>query len=360
MEAYEGSVRYVRAARDAGLRRAVVSSSANCRDVLVAAGIEDLFEVRIDGVVAKQEHLRGKPAPDTFLAGARALGLEPTEAAVFEDALAGVAAGRAGGFGLVVGVDRVGQAEALKTHGADIVVTDLAELLDRPMIRQAAFTVEPWALRETHLDLDLLAQTESVFALANGHIGWRANLDEGEPHGLPGSYLNGVYELRPLPYAEAGYGLPESGPDGDQRHQRQADPAARRRRAVRRPLRRAARARAPARLPRRACCTAAPSGCRPPGRRSGSPRPGWCRSPSGRWRRSATRWSRSTARPGSWCSPSCWPTSSCRSPSGDPRAAAVLESPLASEYDSARREQRGPGAQDASAAGCASARRWTT
>ena len=132
VEAYEGSVRYVRAARDAGLRRAVVSSSANCRDVLVAAGIEDLFEARIDGLVAAREHLRGKPAPDTFLAGARALGLEPQAAAVFEDALAGVAAGRAGGFGYVVGVDRAGQAAALKTHGADIVVEDLAELLDRP------------------------------------------------------------------------------------------------------------------------------------------------------------------------------------------------------------------------------------
>jgi beta-phosphoglucomutase family hydrolase len=132
VEAYEGSVRYVRAARDAGLRRAVVSSSANCHDVLVAAGIEDLFEARIDGVVAAREHLRGKPAPDTFLAGARALGLEPQAAAVFEDALAGVAAGRAGGFGYVVGVDRAGQAEALKAHGADIVVEDLAELLDRP------------------------------------------------------------------------------------------------------------------------------------------------------------------------------------------------------------------------------------
>jgi HAD superfamily hydrolase (TIGR01509 family) len=132
VEAYEGSIRYVRAARDAGLHRAVVSSSANCRDVLVAAGIEDLFEARIDGVIAEREHLRGKPAPDTFLAGARALGLEPPAAAVFEDALAGVAAGRGGGFGYVVGVDRAGQAEALKAHGADIVVADLAELLDRP------------------------------------------------------------------------------------------------------------------------------------------------------------------------------------------------------------------------------------
>jgi beta-phosphoglucomutase family hydrolase len=132
VEAYEGSVRYVRAARDAGLRRAVVSSSANAHDVLVAAGIEDLFEARIDGITAEQEHLRGKPAPDTFLAGARALGLDPAQAVVYEDALAGVAAGRAGGFGYVVGVDRAGQADALAEHGADVVVTDLAELLDRP------------------------------------------------------------------------------------------------------------------------------------------------------------------------------------------------------------------------------------
>ena len=130
VEPYESSVRYVRAARDAGLRRAVVSSSANCRDVLVAAGIEDLFEARIDGVVAGREHLRGKPAPDTFLAAARALGLGPQAAAVFEDALAGVEAGRAGRFRFVVGVDRTGQADALKKHGADIVVADLAELLD--------------------------------------------------------------------------------------------------------------------------------------------------------------------------------------------------------------------------------------
>jgi beta-phosphoglucomutase family hydrolase len=129
VEAYEGSVRYVRAVRDAGLRRAVVSSSANCRDVLAAAHIEDLFEARIDGIVAERDQLRGKPAPDTFLAGARALGLEPAEAAVFEDALAGVEAGRAGRFGYVIGVDRVGQAAELSQHGADAVVQDLSELL---------------------------------------------------------------------------------------------------------------------------------------------------------------------------------------------------------------------------------------
>lgn len=130
VEAYEGSVAYVSAARDAGLRRAVVSSSANCRDVLAAAGIEDLFEERIDGIVAREQRLRGKPQPDTYLAAARALGAEPGTAAVFEDALAGVEAGRAGGFGLVVGIDRTGQAAELRQHGADIVVNDLAELLE--------------------------------------------------------------------------------------------------------------------------------------------------------------------------------------------------------------------------------------
>jgi beta-phosphoglucomutase family hydrolase len=128
VQPYEGSVRYVKAARDAGLARAVVSSSANCRDVLRAARIEDLFDAVIDGIVAEREGLRGKPAPDTFLAGARALNVKPEQAAVFEDALAGVGAGRAGGFGFVVGVDRVGQREALLAHGANIVVEDLDEL----------------------------------------------------------------------------------------------------------------------------------------------------------------------------------------------------------------------------------------
>lgn len=132
VQPYEGSVRYVKAAQAAGLRRAVVSSSTNCRDVLAAAGIQDLFEAIIDGVVAEREHLRGKPAPDTFLAGARTLGVKPAEAVVFEDALAGVEAGRAGRFGFVVGVNRVGQAEALRAHGADLVVDDLAKLLSTP------------------------------------------------------------------------------------------------------------------------------------------------------------------------------------------------------------------------------------
>jgi beta-phosphoglucomutase family hydrolase len=132
VEAYEGSVRYVEAVREKGLPCAVVSSSANTEEVLKAANLEQFFELRVDGLTARAENLRGKPAPDTFLAAARKLGVEPAAAAVFEDALAGVEAGRAGDFGYVVGVDRTGQAEALREHGADVVVQDLSELLDRP------------------------------------------------------------------------------------------------------------------------------------------------------------------------------------------------------------------------------------
>jgi len=130
VQPYEGSLEYLRAVRAAGMSTAVVSSSANAHAVLRAVGIEEQFEAVIDGVLAEREHLHGKPAPDTYLAGARALGAEPRAAAVFEDALAGVEAGRAGGFGAVVGVDRLGQADALRAHGADVVVGDLSELVD--------------------------------------------------------------------------------------------------------------------------------------------------------------------------------------------------------------------------------------
>jgi len=129
VEPYPGSVAYVHAARDAGLPRAVVSSSTNAHDVLAAAGIADLFDEVIDGAVVERQGLPGKPAPDTYLAGAKALGVEPAAAAVFEDALAGVEAGHAGHFGCVVGVDRVGQADALREHGADLDVDDLSDLL---------------------------------------------------------------------------------------------------------------------------------------------------------------------------------------------------------------------------------------
>ncbi|GMA87119.1 hypothetical protein GCM10025868_23690 [Angustibacter aerolatus] len=212
VEVFEGSRRYLAAARDAGLQVAVVSSSANTKDVLEVTHLEEYVQARVDGVTLREEHLRGKPAPDSFLRGAELLGVGPDAAAVFEDATSGVAAGRAGGFAAVIGVDRVHHRQALLDHGATTVVDDLAEPAGRRrVIRHGYFPVEPWNVREPRLDLDLIAQTESVFALSNGHVGLRGNLDEGEPNGLPGTYLGSYYETRPLPYAEAGYGYPEDG-----------------------------------------------------------------------------------------------------------------------------------------------------
>ncbi|MBB5868860.1 beta-phosphoglucomutase family hydrolase [Allocatelliglobosispora scoriae] len=137
VDVFQGSVTFLHAARAAGLRTAVVSASANTPDVLAAVGLEELFDVRVDGNVALDRGLRGKPQPDTFAYAAELLGVTPAQAAVFEDALAGVAAGRAGGFGLVVGVDRTdgdrtdgrSHADALRENGADLVVNDLTELL---------------------------------------------------------------------------------------------------------------------------------------------------------------------------------------------------------------------------------------
>ena len=132
VEVFEDAISYVRAVAEAGYPRAVVSASANTAQVLRSAGIAGLFDVRVDGIVAIEQKLAGKPAPDMFVAAARLLGVGPDEAAVFEDALAGVEAGRAGGFAFVVGVDRVGQAGALRDHGADVVVSDVRELLGGP------------------------------------------------------------------------------------------------------------------------------------------------------------------------------------------------------------------------------------
>ncbi len=125
---FEGSRHYLEAARAAGLRRAVVSSSANTKEVLELTGLDALVEVRVDGVTIREDHLAGKPAPDTFLLAARLLGVPPSACAVFEDAVSGVQAGAAGRFGAVVGVDRIGHAEALREAGATLVVEDLSEL----------------------------------------------------------------------------------------------------------------------------------------------------------------------------------------------------------------------------------------
>ena len=128
VQAYPGSVSFVRAARERGLGCGLVSSSANALEALRAAGLEDCFDAWVDGVRIDAEQLPGKPNPDTFLAAAADLGVPPEHAVVLEDALAGVEAGRAGGFGCVVGVDRTGRADALREHGADVVVGDLSEL----------------------------------------------------------------------------------------------------------------------------------------------------------------------------------------------------------------------------------------
>jgi HAD superfamily hydrolase (TIGR01509 family) len=130
VDVYPGSVRYLQAVKDAGLLTAVVSSSANAEQVLDVAGLAGFIDHRVDGVSAKERGLPGKPRPDTFLAAAADLGVDNGQAVVFEDALAGVEAGKAGGFGRVIGVDRLGHADALREHGADIVVGDLAELLE--------------------------------------------------------------------------------------------------------------------------------------------------------------------------------------------------------------------------------------
>lgn len=131
-QVFDGSRRYLEAVTAAGLGVAVVSSSANTRDVLATTGLDRFVQQRVDGVTLREEHIAGKPAPDSFLRAAELLGVTPDAAAVFEDALSGVAAGRAGNFAVVVGINRTGraaQAAQLRRHGADVVVTDLAELL---------------------------------------------------------------------------------------------------------------------------------------------------------------------------------------------------------------------------------------
>lgn len=131
VQTYPGTIRYMKRARVTGHKLAVVSSSRHTTEVLQAANLDRAFDAQVDGIVAEREHLKGKPAPDTYLRAASMLHVQPGNAAVYEDALAGVEAGKAGGFGKVIGIDRANQKEALRRHGADLVVDDLAELLDR-------------------------------------------------------------------------------------------------------------------------------------------------------------------------------------------------------------------------------------
>ena len=247
-------MRYLQAARDAGLRRAVVSSSANCQRR--PRGRRDRGPAR-----GPRRRRRRRGAPPEGQARARHLprGRRASWASArARRGLRGRARRRAGrARPATSATSSASTAPASARRCSRTAPRRRRRPRRAAVIAQPHFTVEPWAVPEEELDLDMLAQTESVFALSNGHIGLRANLDEGEPYGMPGTYLNAFYEVRPLPYAEAGYGYPEDGPDRRQRHQRQAHPAAGRRRAVRRALRHAARAPAHARPARR---RAAPRG----------------------------------------------------------------------------------------------------
>ena len=196
----------MRELREAGLKTGVVSSSRNCAAVLELAGISNLFDAIVDGETSLELGLPGKPAPDAFLEGARRLDVSPGRSVVVEDALAGVEAGRAGGFALVIGVDRGGQADALATHGAHVVVSDLGELLADSRddvhrsgprthrLRAAArriltatedFPVDPWRLVERAYNPTYAEQTETLFALSNGYLGMRGSSDGGEPASRP-------------------------------------------------------------------------------------------------------------------------------------------------------------------------------
>ena len=241
VQAFPGSVAWIRELRQAGLRTAVVSSSRNCAAVLQAAGIANLFDARVDGETAIELGLEGKPSPDGFLEGARRLGVPPARAAVVEDALAGVAAGRAGGFGLVIGVNRDEQADALRANGADVVVDDLGELLasSESTVHRAGprghhllaaarrivaisddYPADPWRLVERTYNPAYVPQTETLFALSNGYLGIRGSFEEGTPSSHPATLLNGFHETWPIVYPEPAFGFATTGqtilpvPDG--------------------------------------------------------------------------------------------------------------------------------------------------
>jgi alpha,alpha-trehalose phosphorylase len=241
VEVFPGSIAWVRELREAGLRTAVVSSSRNTAAVLAYAGIDDLFDVRVDGDTALEAGLAGKPSPDTFLEAVRQLGVTPDRAVIVEDALAGVDAGRAGSFGLVVGVDRDGLAAELLAHGADVVVRDLSELLAAPsealsqpgpryhrllaaarriIAATGDYPADPWRLVETAYNPDFIEQTETLFALSNGLLGIRAAFEEGNPRYRTTTLLNGFHETWPISYPEAAHGFASTGqtilpvPDG--------------------------------------------------------------------------------------------------------------------------------------------------
>ena len=240
VEVFPGSVAWVRELREAGLRTAVVSSSRNCASVLEYAGISNLFDERVDGATALELGLPGKPAPDMFLEAARRLDVSPDRAVVVEDAIAGVQAGKAGGF-FVIAVDRDMHADALSAAGADLVVDDLSELLSSPgeevhragppehrllaaskriMAASGDYPTDPWRLVERAYNPEFVGQTETLFAVSNGYLGIRGSFEEGAPSFQPGTLLNGFHETWPIVYPEKAHGYATTGqtilpvPDG--------------------------------------------------------------------------------------------------------------------------------------------------
>ncbi len=238
VDVFEGSRRYLEAVSAAGLAVAVVSSSANTREVLDITGLAHYVQVRVDGVTLRDENIAGKPAPDSFLRAAQLLDVPADQAVVFEDAIAGVAAGHAGEFGYVVGVDRVGHAEELRRNGADVVVGDLAELLDARMIDDDAFPIEPWHVRETTLNLDIHRPDRIAFRVVQ-----RPHRDAGEPRGRraarPARHVSERVLRNPAAAVRGGRVFESRGRAVDtRRHQRQDPATPRRRRAVRCAVRR--------------------------------------------------------------------------------------------------------------------------
>ena len=239
VEVFPGSVAVVRSVRARGLKTAVVSASENCRAVLTAGGLIHLFDEIVDGKTIAEKHLRGKPAPDPFLEAARLLRVDPANAVVVEDALAGVRAAREGGFGLVIGVDRRGNAAELRQAGAQLVVADLWELLaglapgnhgpKLHKVLEAAQNIatadqvlvqQPWKLVLRAPSEELTPQLESILALSNGYLGVRGAREEGAPKYRPATLLNGFHETWPIAHAEDAYGFARTGqtivgvPDG--------------------------------------------------------------------------------------------------------------------------------------------------
>jgi len=212
---YPGSLALLDRLAAHGTRVAVVSSSRNAGTVLAAAGLAERFTVVVDGLSAADEGLASKPDPATYLRAAALLGATAAKSVVVEDATSGVEAGRRGGFGLVVGVDRGAGAAALRAAGADVVVADLADLaaaVTGPMLDRHLYPVDEWRLVERARPVpERRGHAETLFALGNGYLGLRGNFEEGGVAHEHGTFINGFHETWPITYPEAAYGFAEVG-----------------------------------------------------------------------------------------------------------------------------------------------------